>query len=188
MSLKERSDVVALHRSSAASGGVLLSLVDVSGASHGKPGARLLVTDEGNTAGSLSGGYVGLDLLRRAAWLVRSGAVMECFTVSDGTAETPYGPGCDVLLEPTGTAEANALLGAMEATLAGLPRVVATCLPGRGTLTRIVMDLDGDVLFASDALPTEEIVDLRYAARRGSHASRHRVGLHDVFVEHLHPM
>jgi xanthine/CO dehydrogenase XdhC/CoxF family maturation factor len=48
------------------------------------------------------------------------------------------------------------------------------------------MDSHGDVLFASEALPTEDIVDLRRAARQSPHASRQQVGPYDMFVEHLH--
>jgi xanthine/CO dehydrogenase XdhC/CoxF family maturation factor len=192
MSLKERRDIVALHRAAGAAGGggVLMSLVGVEGSSYRRPGARLLVSSDGRTAGTLSGGCLEADLLRRAAWSVRGGAVVEHFsTAFDHTAEIPYGLGCggevDLLLEPAGTPEADALLEAVSATLRGELRVVVSCLPGTDGLTRMVMDERGDVLFASDALPTEEIVDLRVAARRAAHGSRVRVGSYDMFVERL---
>jgi xanthine/CO dehydrogenase XdhC/CoxF family maturation factor len=193
MSIKERRDIVGLHRATAsADGGVLFSLIGVNGSSYRRPGARLLATADGRTAGTLSGGCLEADLLRRASWSVRSGAIVEHFsTAFDDTAEIPYGLGCggevDLLLEPTGTPEADALLEAMESTLGGSPRSVATSLPGAGPLMRFVMDAQGDVLFASDNLPTEEIVDLRHIARRAAHSSLHHAGSHHLFVEHLQP-
>ncbi len=191
--MKERRDIVGLHGAAAvADGGVLFSLIGVAGSSYRRPGARLLATADGRTAGTLSGGCLEADLLRRASWSVRSGAVVEHFsTAFDDTAEIPYGLGCggevDVLLEPTGTPEANALLQALDATLGGSPRSVATSLPGATPLMRFVLDARGDVLFASEDLPTEEIVDLRHIARRAAHSSLHRVGSHHLFVEHLQP-
>jgi hypothetical protein len=88
------------------------------------------------------------------------------------------------LTEPASTDESGALLEAIDAALAGHFRLVATCMAVDG-LTRIVIDAEGDVLFASEALPTEDIVDLRQVARRVPHGSRHRVGPYDLFVEHL---
>jgi hypothetical protein len=89
------------------------------------------------------------------------------------------------LTETTGTDESVALLAAIEAAFAGHFRIIATCQPTDGRLTRIVIDVQGDVLFASDALPTEDIVELRLVARRVPHGSRHCVGSYEVFVEHL---
>ncbi len=174
MSLKERRDVVALGRDAGVGArGVLFSLVRVSGSSYRRPGARMLVLNDGRTAGTLSGGCLEADLLRRATWTVRLGAVMEQFsTAFDDTAEIPYGLGCggtvDLLAEPLGTPEADALLQAMEATLMHAQRTVVSLLPSQvegSPLLRIVLDEGGDVLFASDALPTGQVVDLRCAAR-----------------------
>ena len=114
MSLKERRDVVALCRDAPA--GVLFSVVRVAGSSYRRPGARMAVLPDGRTAGTLSGGCLEADLLRRAAWTVRNGAVVERFSTRfDDTAEIPYGLGCggeiDVLAEPLGTPEADGVGG-----------------------------------------------------------------------------
>lgn len=135
MSLRERREVVSLYREAGAAGGVLFSVVRVAGSSYRQPGARMLVLADGRTAGTLSGGCLEADLLRRAAWTVRSGAVVEQFSTRfDDTAEIPYGLGCggdvDLLAEPVESPEAEALLHAMQATLGGDVRVVATRLPG----------------------------------------------------------
>ena len=136
MSLKERRDLVSLYRdaNAALTGGVLFSVVRVAGSSYRQPGACMLVLADGRTAGTLSGGCLEAELLRRAAWTVRDGATVERFSTSfDDTAEIPYGLGCggeiDLLAEPLGTPEAEALLEAFEATLAGQERTIATLLP-----------------------------------------------------------
>jgi xanthine dehydrogenase accessory factor len=82
---------------------VLMTLVRVAGSSYRQCGARLLLTANGEHAGSLSGGCLEAELQRRAAWRVRAGAVVERYsTLFDDTAEVPFGLGCggvvDVLL------------------------------------------------------------------------------------------
>ena len=177
MSLKERRDVVKLCRDTGAGGGVLFSLVSVQGSSYRRAGARLLAMPDGRAAGTLSGGCLEAELLRRAAWFVRDGARVEHFsTAFDDTAEIPYGLGCggevDLLAEPAGTAEAAALIEALQATLQGEHRTIATLLPKDGApLERFVMDARGDVLFASESIETEDIVELRRTALRAAHGS-----------------
>ncbi len=155
MSLKERRDVVALCRDAEA--GVLFSVVRVAGSSYRRPGARLVALPDGRTVGTLSGGCLEADLLRRAAWTVRDGAVVERFSTRfDDTAEIPYGLGCggdiDVLAEPLGTPEAAALLDALAATLRGEERTVLTRLPqdsGAKDFARAVLDGSGQIVFRS---------------------------------------
>ena len=138
MSLRERRNIVDLCGSAAAPlEGVLFSVVQVRGSSYRQPGARMVQLGNGRTAGTISGGCLEADLLRRAGWLVRGGAVVVHFsTAFDDTADVPYGLGCggeiDVLVESLGSPEAAALLEALQATLRGEERVVATVLVGAG--------------------------------------------------------
>ena len=169
MSLKERRDVVALclgeaGMNPAATGGVLFSVVRVAGSSYRQPGARMAVLADGRTAGTLSGGCLEADLLRRAAWTVRDGAVVEQFSTGfDDTADVPYGLGCGgdifILAESLGNPEAAALLQALEATLRGEERTVLTRLPetaGCGFL-RAVLDGNGQAVFCSEGFPVEQL-------------------------------
>jgi xanthine/CO dehydrogenase XdhC/CoxF family maturation factor len=168
----------------------LFSLVAVRGSSYRRAGARLMALADGRTAGTLSGGCLEADLLRRAAWFVRDGARVDRFsTAFDDTAEIPYGLGCggevDLLAEPMQSPEADALSGALQDTLRGEHRTIATLLPSADLpLQRFVMDGHGDVLFASESLETEDIVDLRRDALRATHGSM--VGR--MFVERIDPV
>src|SRR5437867_4103495 len=130
--MMERRQIVNLGRQ----GGMaaLVTLVRVSGSSYRRPGARVLVAASGGFAGTISGGCLEGEVVRKAAWMVREGAVVERYsTLFDDTAEVPYGLGCggvvDLLIEPAGTPEFEAVMAAMEGSLRGEAAVVVTWLP-----------------------------------------------------------
>jgi xanthine dehydrogenase accessory factor len=136
---------------------VLMTLVRVAGSSYRQRGARLLLTANGEHAGSLSGGCLEAELQRRAAWRVRAGAVVERYsTLFDDTAEVPFGLGCggvvDVLLEPADTPEFRALIEAIASSLQGSTRRVLTTLVAGEALQRAVFDEAGKTLFQSEGM------------------------------------
>lgn len=139
----------------------LATLVRVQGSSYRRVGARLLVGRNGTYAGAISGGCLEAEVLRKAEWMTRAGAVVERYsTLFDDTAEIPYGLGCggtvDLLVEPAGTAEFEALMAAMEASLHGEVRRVKTWLPTTDrAASRMVWDAAGSVVFESSAQPDE---------------------------------
>ena len=141
----------------------LVTLVRVEGSSYRRPGAHLLIGAAGECAGTISGGCLEAEVVRRALWLVRAGAVVERYsTLFDDTAEVPFGLGCggvvDLLLEPADTPECRALLTAMEASLGGVEMRVATWLPaGERPLRRAVIGADGVAIFGSDGLNDGDI-------------------------------
>ena len=135
---------------------VLVTLVRAEGSSYRRPGAHLLIGADGEYAGTISGGCLEAEVVRKASWMVRDGAMVERYsTLFDDTAEIPFGLGCggvvDLLLEPVKTPECQALLEAMEVSLCGAGSRVATWLPENGTiLQRAVFGASGDVLFRSE--------------------------------------
>jgi xanthine dehydrogenase accessory factor len=138
---------------------VLVTLVRLEGSSYRRPGAHLLIgAHSAEYAGTISGGCLEAEVVRKAAWMVREGAIVERYsTLFDDTAEIPFGLGCggvvDLLLEPAETPECQALLKAMEASLTGTEARVATWLPANGRLLRrAVLGADGEVLFQSEGL------------------------------------
>ena len=139
----------------------LATLVRVEGSSYRSEGARLLIGKDGSYVGSISGGCLEAEIVRKAPWLTRSGATVEQYsTVFDDTAEIPYGLGCggtvDVLIEPVGTSEFEALMQALAATLAGVSRGVTTWLPeGTNRLAREITDSHGEVIFRSVELSAQ---------------------------------
>jgi len=161
---EQRQIVERWHQGSAL---ILVTLVRVQGSSYRQPGARLIVCKDGTYEGSISGGCLEADLLRKAAWLIRDGSAVEQYsTLFDETAEIPFGLGCggvlDVLLESVETAECQALLRAVDSTLSGCEHLVATWLPwGGSALMRAVFKADGELIFASKELSEERLSEAR---------------------------
>jgi xanthine dehydrogenase accessory factor len=156
--MRERRKIIELwQRGNAA---VLVTLVRVEGSSYRRTGARVLIATNGDSAGTISGGCLEAEVVRKAKWMVRSGAVVERYsTLFDDTAEIPYGLGCggtvDLLLEPAGTAEFDAVMQAMRDSLEGRRREITTRLPERGAvLVREVHDESGVALFAGATVAT----------------------------------
>ncbi|MEO6922675.1 MAG: XdhC family protein, partial [Bryocella sp.] len=150
--MRERRRIVELYQRGEAQ--TLVTVVRVEGSSYRTAGARLLIAADGAYAGAISGGCLEAEILRRAAWSVRSGAVVEKYSTDfEDTSEMPYGLGCGgtlhVLLEPCGTPAFRALMSALEGSLRGETAHVTTALPTSTTpLQRKVVDANDTVLFS----------------------------------------
>ena len=176
----ERERIVELASRRVQDPGVLVTLVQAEGSSYRKRGARLL-TFSGESAGTISGGCMEAEVMRKAAWTVHAGAVVERYsTIFDDTSELPFGLGCggvvDLLFEPADTAEFRALLEALAGSLRGEGAVVITFLPVQNApLLRAVLSAGGDALFRSEGLAPSRIDDALAGV------------LEDAFVERLAP-
>jgi len=211
--MRERRQIVeAAGRLRHGDVGVLVTLVHIEGSSYRRTGARLLthpdasarvagavLSGAGSYTGTISGGCLEAEVVRKAGWKVRDGAVVELYsTLFDDTAEIPYGLGCGgtvgLLFEPTRTAEFDALLDAMARSLRGeeftvitwLPGESAAAFPGGTAFARAVLRGDDSVAFASTGVDAARIdaarIDAAMAAR--SHWDRRAGG---TYVEHLLP-
>ena len=165
----DRRRIVGQWKQSAAK--ALVTLVRAEGSSYRRPGARLLIGADGAYAGTISGGCLESEVVRKAAWLVRGGAAVERYsTLFDDTAEIPFGLGCggvvDLLFEPADTPECHALLAAMEASLGGAESLVVTWLPvDERSLLRAIVRAGGELVFASDGLDAAEIASVMVTDR-----------------------
>ena len=146
---------------------VLVTLVRAEGSSYRRPGARVLVSPTLGHAGTISGGCLEAEVVRRAGWIAREHAAVERYAMTfDDTADIPFGLGCggtvDLLFEPLGAPEGVALMQAMEAALGGEDRNVVSFLPGDGRgLRRLIMNSAGETVFASEGLKPEKIACAR---------------------------
>ena len=184
--MMERRQIVRLWQEGGAA--VLVTLVRAEGSSYSRPGARLLLSAQGEYAGTISGGCLETEVVRKAIWLVREGAVVKTYsTMFDDTADVPFGLGCggvvDLLLEPGDTPECRALMTALEKAIAGEEVTVLTWLPGdaRG-LARAVLAASGDFAFASESLTESELVEARAGVLRGDWIEKMPEG---IFVERI---
>ena len=91
----------------------LATVVWVEGSSYRRPGARMLITDDGRWEGAISGGCLEGDALRKARQVMRDGApiVVTYDTMDDDANSFGVGLGCngiiDVLIEPIDPADAQ---------------------------------------------------------------------------------
>lgn len=85
--------------------GVLATVVRVQGSTYRRAGARLLLTTGGRRVGSVSGGCLEADLVKKAWWLTANGkcAIRHYDTTAEGEIAQEFGLGCNgvihVLLE-----------------------------------------------------------------------------------------
>lgn len=84
---------------------VLATVVRVSGSAYRRPGARMLITEAGGRTGSVSGGCLEGDILKKAWWLTENGqtAVQVYDNTTDNETAWEIGLGCNgvihILLE-----------------------------------------------------------------------------------------
>ncbi|HEY3625394.1 MAG TPA: XdhC family protein [Terracidiphilus sp.] len=112
---------------------VLATVVAVEGSSYRRPGARMLLAQDGRRAGTVSGGCLEAEVAQRAWWLTSNGPVVERYSTLDDDGDLPYGSGCGgvvyILLERRKTA--SRLLHALKAAWdVRQPLAIATILEG----------------------------------------------------------
>ena len=118
MSTKEHADIFALYESLRATGGtgVLATVVRTSGSTYRRPGARMLVTGDGRSAGLISGGCLESDLRERSAEVLSTGKTVLVRYDSTSADDVLWGLGlgctgiADVLLERVSGGEACSVL------------------------------------------------------------------------------
>ncbi|ADB41395.1 XdhC family protein [Spirosoma linguale] len=113
----------------------LATVVWVEGSSYRRPGARMLITDDGRWEGAISGGCLEGDALRKARQVMLDGQpiVVTYDTMDDGANSFGVGLGCngiiDVLIEPiTPNSDQNPVALLKEFTQKRDVRALATVL------------------------------------------------------------
>src|SRR5277367_1088791 len=124
---------------------VLATVVKVEGSAYRSPGARMLITENGARTGSVSGGCLEGDILKKAWWLTDAGkATVRVYdSTSDDEAIWAFGLGCNgavhVLLErwegSSATPVAELLSACRTERRAGaMATIISGPLTGRRTL------------------------------------------------------
>ncbi len=136
---------------SAGESAVLATVVKTQGSSYRLPGARLLVTRDGQRAGSISGGCLEDDLVKKAWWLSEGGpAVRRYDTTPDGEIGPSFGLGCNgiihVLLERVSPGVSSVLDLLRNVRSSRRPGAIAHILQPREQIgERLVIGVDGAV-------------------------------------------
>ncbi len=162
----ERRKIVELWKTGTPA--TLVTLVHAEGSSYRRPGARLLAFHgPGSYAGTISGGCLEAEVVRKAPWIASHGAAVQRYSMLfDDTSDIPFGLGCggtvDLLFESISTPEARALMHALAESLEGRGSIVVSFLPGGGReLRRLILDAAGVVVFASPAIGPEKLACAR---------------------------
>src|SRR3982750_3885298 len=111
--MKEINDIIQAFERAQQQGrqAALATVVHVDGSSYRRPGARMLVTDDGQLTGAISGGCLEGDALRKALHVMNQQKAMLVTydTMDDDDAKLGIGLGCNgiihVLIEPVDTAQ-----------------------------------------------------------------------------------
>jgi xanthine/CO dehydrogenase XdhC/CoxF family maturation factor len=147
---------------------VLATVVRTRGSSYRLPGARLLITAQGRRAGSISGGCLEDELIKKAFWLTEGSrrTIRRYDTHPDDDGSPAYGLGCngiiDILLERVtpGDAKVLTLLNSVRKTRQ--PAVIAHVLqPQNLAGRRIYVRKDGQ---SADEIDDDLATQLEAAA------------------------
>jgi len=128
---------------------VLGTVVKTSGSSYRLPGARLLLTRTGQRAGSISGGCLEDDLIKKAWWLSENGPALRKYdTTPEGEIGSGFGLGCNgvihVLLERLHPHQPNILNVIETVRLSRQPAVIAHCIhPLETAGQRLIIGAEG---------------------------------------------
>ena len=113
--MKEIRDIIKAYDEAKKAGKqtALATVVHVEGSSYRRPGARMLIEDDGQLTGAISGGCLEGDALRKALLVMteRRSRLVTYDTMDDDDAKFGVGLGCNgiiqVLIEPINDADAN---------------------------------------------------------------------------------
>lgn len=137
----------------------LATVVKVKGSSYRSPGARMLITDDGKWVGSISGGCLEGDALRKARQVIASKKPLTVTydTREDSTQNLGIGLGCngviDVLIEPVDQYEKNNAVSLYESIIANQQPVALATVFNSSQQDEIgkkfLIDQSEQVLFSS---------------------------------------
>jgi xanthine/CO dehydrogenase XdhC/CoxF family maturation factor len=136
---------------------VLATVIAVEGSSYRRPGACMLLAQDGRRAGTVSGGCLEAEVARRAWWLTANGPIVQRYSTAEEDGDRPYGSGCGgvvwLLLERRTTADP--LLSELRQSFQRrTPLAVATILEGEQAGQRAFARLEpgpaGDVSLNAD--------------------------------------
>jgi len=150
---------------------VLSTVIAVEGPSYRKPGACMLLAQDGRRAGTVSGGCLEAEVARRAWWYTANGPSVQRFSTVEDDGDRPYGSGCGgivwLLLERRPTAAP--LLKTLEQAFRQRTRIaVATILEGeqlgRRSFAGLAPEQTADPSF-TEPDPLQSLAELALASR-----------------------
>jgi len=181
----------------------LATLVHVDGSSYRRPGARMLVTEEGQLTGAISGGCLEGDALQKAMLVLaqQQSRIVTYDTTDEDDDTLGVGLGCNgiiqVLMEPIDPADPMNQLAFLEKVVARRQKAVLVTLFSmdnkKGPQPGTCLMLDESGVFQGEADPKLEPVlkeDAREAFRNQKSLFKQYIspgGSHTAFIEFIQP-
>jgi xanthine/CO dehydrogenase XdhC/CoxF family maturation factor len=190
--MSELSKILELEKRAADAGEevCVATVVRIEGSAYRRPGARMVLTASGDRAGTVSGGCLEAEIVRKAWWLTAEGAAIQRYSsFFDDEGELPFGLGCGgtitVLLE-RGEAARHAL-GALRRSVEQRAASVIVCSASSRTPgTVLVISEDGDSVYRREAADPGSALAWDALANEALHARASR-SIDGLFVEYLAP-
>jgi xanthine dehydrogenase accessory factor len=177
----------------------LATVVQVRGSSYRSPGARMLITDDGKWVGSISGGCLEGDALRKARQVMteRKPLTVTYDTSEDSNQNLGIGLGCngviDVLIEPVDEKDNRNPIELFRTLVSSKePVALATVFSGAHAGEKLLINTDKDLLVSFSNTKLNELV-LTDVARvfetRRSEAKKYNFedSCLEVFIELIQP-
>lgn len=202
MSMKEQKAIIdAFQKTDLAQRKVALAtVVQVRGSSYRSPGARMLITDDGKWVGSISGGCLEGDALRKARQVMteKKPLTVTYDTREDSNQNLGIGLGCngviDVLIEPVDIMENNNPIKLFETLLTSKkPVALATVFSNtQYTGEKLLINPEKEILipFSNKEMDDMVLPDLtRVFETKRSEARRYNFEGNEleVFIELIQP-
>lgn len=173
----------------------LATVVRVHGSSYRSPGARMLITDDGHWVGSISGGCLEGDALRKARQVMmdRKPMTVTYDTREESNQNLGIGLGCngviDVLIEPIDpTSPHNPILLFEKIISRNEPVLLATACKGKSTGSKLLMAEGRQVIFNTFGREITALITEDLAALPDNRPSRVETYTDtDVFLELIQP-
>jgi xanthine/CO dehydrogenase XdhC/CoxF family maturation factor len=193
---KETAEVFRRAEELAAAGrrAALATVVRIGGSAYRRPGARLLVEDDGATLGSISGGCLESDVREVALAVLREGTPRRRTyeTGADENQAWGLGLGCagsvELFVQPLDAPALHAIARARELLAGGRPFVLATAIRGSVSPGGSVVAADGEASGSTGDPALDSEIVRRAPEWLAAGASRLvTVGPAEVFVQVLAP-
>jgi len=163
----------------------LATVLAVEGSSYRRPGARMLITSGGQRAGTISGGCLEAEVIKKAWWLTAQGPSIQRYSsFFDDDGDMPYGLGCGgavvVLLERGDRAQR--VLEALERSVRERTSwaVVSSLDPKRPGTELLVNDAGESLFSRGHDAETSALARAALASRTSQHHGQ-------LFVEVVEP-
>ncbi len=175
---------------------ILATVVDVVGSGYRRPGARMLIDENGYSIGTVSGGCLEADVLERAKRVLKTGeaTVVTYDTTADDNSVFGLSMGCRgivrVLLESV-TGASDFVFHATDNLRERMPYVIATLIKSKDSSPtigrRLFFDENGA---AYSDFETEQMPEINTLARRAFADQTSKLETFDfgeVYIEYIKP-